>query len=49
MESPAIEESVTVQMKLENEKKLKKQIKQMTAQVNQHYDLKQAVSAVKAL
>ena len=49
VETPAVEESVTVQMKAENEKKLKKQIKQMTAQVNQHYDLKQAVSAVKAL
>lgn len=48
-EKPAVEESVTVQMKAENERKLKKQIKQMTAEVNQHYDLKQAVSAVKAL
>jgi len=33
-ETPAVDESVTVQMKAENDKKMKKQIKQMTAEVN---------------
>lgn len=43
------EMSLTVQSKIENDKKIKKQIKQMTAHVNQSYDLKQAVKAVTAL
>lgn len=32
--------SETIKMKIENDKKIKKQIKQMTSEVNQHYDLK---------
>ena len=44
-----VEHSATVLSKMENDKKLKKQMKQMTAHVNQSYDLKQAVKAVTAL
>jgi len=33
-ETSAVEESVTVQTKIENDKNIKKQIKEMTAQVN---------------
>jgi hypothetical protein len=32
--------SETIKMKIENDKKIKKQIKHMTTEVNQHYDLK---------
>jgi hypothetical protein len=43
------DDSETVKMKIENEKKLKKQTKLMKSEVNQHVDLKQAVKAVEAL
>jgi hypothetical protein len=47
MEEP--EQSVTIKAKVENDKKIKKQLKLMNSLVNQHLDLKQAVKAVNAL
>ena len=48
-EQPVIEESLTVLQKKENAKLLKKQAKKIGTEVAQRVDLKQVISAVKAL
>ena len=48
-EQPIIEESLTVLQKKENAKLLKKQAKKIGAEVAQRVDVKQVISAVKAL
>lgn len=42
-------DSITVEQKKANEKKIRKQIKAMQAQVTERVDLKQVILAVKAL